>query len=193
MKKAAKAKRRKANQRKAKEAETALKESRRAAAKPGAYPSDGKRVPAPPTDRYKTRYVKSKGAQVWSDLGRANLAKTMNTTRISDKVAQSHAQYVATLDTSGETTFEAIINAVVQESAVPTDRAPKRMEGALQHLIAREEYYLERNKINDTVTVHPRANHVHCETTGRILQYRELIKRDNKELWEEAMCRELSS
>ena len=44
------------------------------------------------------------------------------------------AQHVATLDTSGETTFEAI-NAVVQESAVPMDRAPKRMEGALQHTV----------------------------------------------------------
>lgn len=169
LKAAARQKARQEKQATAERAKVDLEAQRKVAAEPRAYPGDGKRVPAPATGRYNTR----------STEGAANMAKVMGMARIEETEAHGHQQFVAT------------VNSVVQEAAPATDRAPTRLSGALQYMIAKEEYFLVRNKTDDTVTVHPQANHVHCEKTGRILQYRDLIQRENKIMWEDAMCREL--
>ena len=67
---------------------------------------------------------------------------------------------------------------------MPLDQAPTRLTGAVQYIIAKEDYLLARDDANDTITVVPRANHIHCEVTGKILEYRHLIKLQNKERWE---------
>ena len=41
-----------------------------------------------------------------------------------------------------------------------------------------------------TITVEPLAHHVHCETTGKVLGYRDLVKMDAL-VWKHSMCNKL--
>ena len=43
-----------------------------------------------------------------------------------------------------------------------------------------------------TITVEPVAHHITCETTGKILGYRDLVKMDAP-VWKNSMCNELGS
>ena len=39
-------------------------------------------------------------------------------------------------------------------------------------------------------TVKPTANHIHCDTTGKYLGYRDLVKMD-EQVWTNSMCNEI--
>eukprot|EP00978_Attheya_sp_CCMP212_P026890 scaffold89249_cov35-Attheya_sp.AAC.2 len=53
----------------------------------------------------------------------------------------------------------------------------------------REDSYIQHNRgTDDEVTVFPRANHVICEDTGKVLQYRALRQGKDKTVWTNGFC-----
>jgi hypothetical protein len=55
----------------------------------------------------------------------------------------------------------------------------------------REDSYIQHNRATDEITVIPRANHVICEETGKVLQYRALRQGKDKTVWTNGFCNEL--
>ena len=52
-------------------------------------------------------------------------------------------------------------------------------------------YYIAHTESKkDTIAVEPLANHINCETTGKILEYRDLVNMDAS-VWANSMCNEL--
>ena len=58
------------------------------------------------------------------------------------------------------------------------------------HIVS--EYISHTDSKKDTITVQLLAHHIHCETTGKIWGYRDLVKMDAPE-WKNSMCNELGS
>ena len=54
------------------------------------------------------------------------------------------------------------------------------------------EYIDHTDPKKDTITVEPVAHHITCETTGKILGYRDLVKMDAP-VWTNYMCNKLGS
>ena len=52
------------------------------------------------------------------------------------------------------------------------------------------EYIYKTEPQKDTITVEPVAHHITCETNGKILGYRDSVKRDPP-VWKNSMCNEL--
>ena len=52
------------------------------------------------------------------------------------------------------------------------------------------DYIAKTDPKKDTITVEPVSHHITCETTGKILGYRYLVKRDPP-VWTNYMCNEL--
>ena len=52
------------------------------------------------------------------------------------------------------------------------------------------DYIAKIDPKKDTITVEPVAHHINCETTGKILGYRYLVKIDAP-VWKIYMCNEL--
>eukprot|EP00978_Attheya_sp_CCMP212_P025273 scaffold80937_cov51-Attheya_sp.AAC.2 len=55
----------------------------------------------------------------------------------------------------------------------------------------REDSYIQHNRATDEITVIPRANHVICKKTGKVLQYRALRQGKDKTVWTNGFCNEL--
>ena len=52
------------------------------------------------------------------------------------------------------------------------------------------KYIAHTDPQKDTITVEPLANHINCETTGKILGYRDLVNMDAP-IWTNSMCNKL--
>ena len=52
------------------------------------------------------------------------------------------------------------------------------------------DYIDHIDHIKYTITVEPLAHHINCETTGKILRYRDLVKMDAP-VWKNSMCNKL--